>query len=233
MDLNEPNFTFEESTWYGSIRARAIELFLKPKMAGQSKFRILDYGCGNGETLKYLKQRLTADVMFIGYDPNLLKSSHEDTGIVLVNRIQDYVETKFNCILLMDVLEHVSSPIEVLNHAYSMLAPGGTLIITVPAYRWAWSQHDDALGHHDRYTKKRLMELVSQLLDVNRVESGYLFPTIFLLSLPFKVLKLSKNSLKASQKFAPLLEQIGKTEVKLGARFCFGISVVSIVERAE
>jgi SAM-dependent methyltransferase len=231
MDLVEPNFTFEDSTWYGSIRAKVIELILRPKVVDRSGLKILDFGCGNGETLRFLNQRLSADIEYIGYDPNLLNSSQEENGIILVNEIQDYVDTKFDCVLLMDVLEHVSSPIEILNQAYSMLAPGGQLVVTVPAYRWAWSPHDDALGHYDRYTKTRLMGLVSRLNDVNRVNSGYLFPTIFLLSLPFKVLKLSKNSLKASQKFAWLLERIGKAEAALGARSCFGISVISIVER--
>lgn len=233
MDLIEPNFSFEDATWYGSIRARVIELILKPRYEGRSEFKVLDYGSGNGETLKYLKQRINADINFMGFDPNLFDRKYEGCGISLVNDIKDLGNTKFDCVLLMDVLEHISSPSDVLVDAFSKLAPGGQLIITVPAYRWAWSQHDEALGHYDRYTKKRLTELVSQLSNVNRIDTGYLFPTIFLLSMPFKIFKLSKNSLKASQKFAWILERIGKTEATFGTRSIFGISVISIVERVN
>ena len=37
-------------------------------------------------------------------------------------------------------------------------APGGRLLATVPAYRWLWSQHDDAHHHFRRYTLRDLRE---------------------------------------------------------------------------
>lgn len=233
MDLIEPNFGFEDSTWYGTIRARAVELILSEEIKGDSDIRILDYGCGNGETLKFLSRSALRCLNCLGFDPNLLNDSKIGDKILLTNNIQSLADSSFDCVLLMDVLEHVVSPQEILSHAFSLVAPKGRLIITVPAYRWAWSQHDVALGHHDRYTKLRLLNLLSQLEKVGNVKSGYLFPTIFLLSLPFKILNLSKNSLKSSQKFSWILERIGKFEARLGARFIFGISVIAIVEKGN
>ena len=37
-----------------------------------------------------------------------------------------------------------------------MAAPGALLIVTVPAYRWLWSQHDDSHHHLRRYTAPTL-----------------------------------------------------------------------------
>ena len=37
-------------------------------------------------------------------------------------------------------------------------APGARLLATVPAYRWLWSQHDDAHHHFRRYTLRVLRE---------------------------------------------------------------------------
>ena len=38
--------------------------------------------------------------------------------------------------------------------------PGGRLLLSVPAYEWAWSDHDVRAGHHRRYTRPRLVRVV-------------------------------------------------------------------------
>jgi hypothetical protein len=40
------------------------------------------------------------------------------------------------------------------------LAPGGLLLVTVPAYAFLWSSHDDALGHRRRYRRRQLQQLL-------------------------------------------------------------------------
>ena len=40
------------------------------------------------------------------------------------------------------------------------LKPKGTLIITVPAYMWLWSGHDEAVHHRRRYTRSQLTHLL-------------------------------------------------------------------------
>lgn len=42
-----------------------------------------------------------------------------------------------------------------------MLEPGGTLVVTVLAYRWPWSGHDVTLGHRRRYGAAALRALVA------------------------------------------------------------------------
>ncbi len=57
---------------------------------------------------------------------------------------------------LLDVIEHVENPDEVLREARRILEPGGRLIVTVPAHQWLWSSADELLGHHRRYSKNSL-----------------------------------------------------------------------------
>ena len=38
-----------------------------------------------------------------------------------------------------------------------VLRPGGRMLLSVPAYHWAWSDHDVRAGHHRRYTRPRLV----------------------------------------------------------------------------
>jgi hypothetical protein len=59
-----------------------------------------------------------------------------------------------------------------------VLAPGGRLLLSVPAYQWAWSHHDVRAGHYRRYSRQRLVELVRGAgLTVER--ATYAFSSVF------------------------------------------------------
>ena len=55
-------------------------------------------------------------------------------------------------VVLLDVLEHLSEPVQVLKHIANVLEPRGGILVTVPAYPWLYSQWDKSLGHVRRYT---------------------------------------------------------------------------------
>ncbi len=55
-------------------------------------------------------------------------------------------------VVLLDVLEHVQDPTQVLKYVHEALADDGAVIITVPAYPWLYSRWDEQLGHFRRYT---------------------------------------------------------------------------------
>jgi SAM-dependent methyltransferase len=59
-------------------------------------------------------------------------------------------------VCLLDVIEHLDHPIAALRGAAAVLAPGGRLVINVPAHQWLWSEADVELGHHRRYTRAAL-----------------------------------------------------------------------------
>jgi SAM-dependent methyltransferase len=65
-------------------------------------------------------------------------------------------ENSVRAVVLLDVLEHVSDPIRVLQHARTSLANDGAIIVTVPAYQFLFSDWDRALGHYRRYTASLL-----------------------------------------------------------------------------
>jgi SAM-dependent methyltransferase len=62
----------------------------------------------------------------------------------------------FDLVCLLDVLEHIDEDLATLRAVRALLAPGGKALVTVPAYRWLWSEHDEFLHHKRRYTAGEL-----------------------------------------------------------------------------
>lgn len=67
----------------------------------------------------------------------------------------------FDLICLFDVLEHIDADVETLAALAPRLARGGWLMITVPAYAWLWSEHDEHLHHKRRYTARKLRATIA------------------------------------------------------------------------
>jgi SAM-dependent methyltransferase len=69
-------------------------------------------------------------------------------------------EARFDAILYVDVLEHVSDDAAELRAAARLLRAGGVLIVLAPAHAWLYSPFDRAIGHHRRYTRRSLERVV-------------------------------------------------------------------------
>jgi SAM-dependent methyltransferase len=81
-------------------------------------------------------------------------------------------------VVLLDVLEHIDDDAGALAGLRDRMAPGGAIVITVPAMQWAFSSWDTELGHHRRYSRRRLRDdLTAAGFDVRSV--SYLFPELF------------------------------------------------------
>jgi SAM-dependent methyltransferase len=62
----------------------------------------------------------------------------------------------FDLVCLFDVLEHVAEDEAALLAVRTLLAPGGRLLITVPAFAKLWGLHDQQMHHHRRYERAEL-----------------------------------------------------------------------------
>lgn len=63
-----------------------------------------------------------------------------------------FADEKFDLICMFDVLEHIDEDVATLTALKGLLAHGGQILVTVPAYRWLWSAHDEFLHHKRRYS---------------------------------------------------------------------------------
>lgn len=59
-------------------------------------------------------------------------------------------------IICINVLEHMEDDAKVLSDMASLLKPGGTLILLVPAFQFLYGSIDRIVGHRRRYNRKEL-----------------------------------------------------------------------------
>lgn len=71
-------------------------------------------------------------------------------------RIPMALYQKFDTAVCLNLLEHIANESVALKNIYDTLKPGGKLIISVPAFKFAFGRVDRSLGHVRRYTKKSL-----------------------------------------------------------------------------
>jgi SAM-dependent methyltransferase len=82
----------------------------------------LDYGCGHGMVVQYLRQRGFANCY--GYDPYAPQEGFGNPATLQ--------RGPFDYILLQDVIEHVEDPNVLLSELDALLAPGGHILIGTP-----------------------------------------------------------------------------------------------------
>ncbi|MES2114211.1 MAG: class I SAM-dependent methyltransferase [Pseudomonadota bacterium] len=126
--------------------------------------RILEIGSGTGGNLDLLAAHGT--VSAVEMDPAARLISIAKTGgrfDVRQGRCPDDVPfqpASFDLICMFDVLEHIEEDQATLALAKTLLAPGGRILLTVPANRWMWGPHDVYLHHKRRYSAAELRRKV-------------------------------------------------------------------------
>jgi SAM-dependent methyltransferase len=73
-----------------------------------------------------------------------------------------FEEDRFDLVVSLDVIEHLEDDLGALRELRRVVAPGGSLLGTVPAYQWLWSGHDEINHHHRRYTRCSLQRVAEQ-----------------------------------------------------------------------
>jgi SAM-dependent methyltransferase len=147
--------------WYRGRRtvlSRAIAELDLPRPA-----RILDAGCGSGRNMVELAQQgAVTGVELSGTSVSLARA--REVGEVVEGSVLDmpFEEGSFDLAVSLDVIEHLEEDLDALRELRRVVAPGGSLLVTVPAYEWLWSGHDEINHHHRRYTRRSLQSVAEQ-----------------------------------------------------------------------
>lgn len=153
----------EACHWWFSAR-RVLLSSIISRLTLSSNARILEIGSGTGGNLEMLSAfgRVSALEMdetarSIANKKTLdrfdIRAGFCPTDIPFTNE-------KFDLICLFDVLEHIEKDFATLVAIKKLLADGGRILVTVPAYQWLWSKHDEFLHHKRRYSASDLRKKI-------------------------------------------------------------------------
>ncbi len=138
--------------WWYRARAELLRTVLS-SYVGEPR-RVLDVGSADGPSVGWL--RTQAQHVALDVDPRGLAAG----GVCGSALALPFESESFDVVAAFDVVEHCAPEGDALAELERVLAPGGRLLLSVPAYTWAWTRFDDANGHHRRYTRPRAVHAV-------------------------------------------------------------------------
>lgn len=156
---------FEERHWWFRSRRDLIRMQVSRavddlKVSGR-KPRIVDVGCGTGFNLSLLGE--FGEV--VGADR--FRPEHEEFRLAHAFQLLDVERdlpnhrAGFDLVTAFDVLEHMDDDVAGLRTLEGLMAPGGQMLLTVPAYQWLWGGEDVISEHRRRYTKTSLTRAIA------------------------------------------------------------------------
>jgi SAM-dependent methyltransferase len=140
--------------WFRAKRALVVDQLERYDAADGP---LLDVGCGSGGLLDALQR--TRPVLGVEPDAHALRLARDLVPRAPVARASAAAlpvrAGAVRAVTALDVVEHLDDDLAALAEL-ARAAGDGLLVVTVPAYGWAWSDHDVRLGHRRRYTRRSL-----------------------------------------------------------------------------
>ena len=191
MDIDEYRRMFQlETTYWWFVGRRAlvrdwVAAALRRQPAATSERWLLDAGCGTGANAEML--RAFGRVIGTDVSPEALHWSRQ-RGLSHLARCRVeklcFADDTFDVVTALDMLEHVDDDLAALAELHRVCKPGGAVIITVPAYGFLWSPHDEALHHRRRYAPRELRDKLQAMgFEVERLSHfmcGLFLPVLLL-----------------------------------------------------
>src|SRR5262249_48566601 len=228
--------------WYVARRELAVQL-LKDEINGRGSVWILDVVCGTGANAHAFARIAPT----IGIDASM-EALHfcqsrgiEALTLSSVEELPFDVRT-FDVVTALDVLEHTDDELNSLREIHRVTKHGGLLLITVPAYGFLWSEHDEALKHRRRYTAHELRNKLA-VTGFEVVRTSYFISMLFFPILALRIWQgLRKNSTRPKTSLRILPHWLNASLVGLLAlerkmfqqiNLPFGVSIVALARRVR
>jgi SAM-dependent methyltransferase len=196
------------------FRRRLILYHLGRTFGGSNQpLRLLDVGCGTGDFARDFKQAFPRgeytglDISAVGIE--LCRQTVPEATFVVQDLVNDAsVDPRFQgwatAAVCSEMLEHVDEPERILEHIKPYLAPGASLILTVPG--GPMSAFDRHIGHRQHFTNQS----VQSLLDRSGYRTdgvwgaGFPFFNIYRMTVIARGRKLLGDVSRPAELFSPL-----------------------------
>ncbi|HVT71788.1 MAG TPA: class I SAM-dependent methyltransferase [Lacunisphaera sp.] len=229
----------EDAMWY----YRALHRHVLGRLAAgaPAALRVLDAGCGTGGLLRrMLGEHPGWRATGLDFSPVACELARARTAAEIVTGsvlALPFADAAFDAIASCDVLCQVDAPEQALREFHRCLAPGGRLVLTMPAYAWMYSYHDREVGNLRRYARGEVLGLLRAA--GFREASGTYWNT-----LPFPLAVLRRKLLPPPKSasdvfvFSPPVEAafralmaVEHAWLERGGRLPFGNSVLTVARK--
>jgi SAM-dependent methyltransferase len=228
----------EDRHWWYRGRRSVLERVVAD-LRLPARARILDAGCGSGRNMVEFARH--GEVTGIELSPTSVGLARgRGAGEVVEGSVLEmpFEADAFDMAASLDVIEHLEDDLQALRELRRVVAPGGSLLVTVPAYQWLWSGHDEINHHHRRYTRRSLQS-VGEQAGWQQVRTTYFNSLLLPAAIALRVLdrfnrKTTESSLDLWVPPAPvnwLLERPLAIEAALigrGGRIPAGLSLLAV-----
>jgi SAM-dependent methyltransferase len=160
--------------WWYQARADLLRTSFGPFLttSASGPQAMLDVGSADGPSVGWL--RASGQHVALDIDPRGLTQG----GVCGSAMALPFADGSFDLVAAFDVIEHCEPESAALAEIVRVLAPGGRLLMSVPAYEWAWTHFDDVNGHHRRYTRRRAVRAV-EAEGLRVLRATYAFASVF------------------------------------------------------
>jgi SAM-dependent methyltransferase len=246
MELHEYELmsSVEDAHWWWRARRDILADTIRTHLPdfGVAR-RVAEVGCGSGGNLPMLAEFGT--VTGAELEPSAVAKAHAKHGgrfEVLTHRIPEPLPRPVHLLGMFDVIEHIEDDRAALRWAAEQLVPGGLLVITVPAFGFLWTRHDEAAHHFRRYSPASLRAIVPPEFEVRHLTcfNTVLFPVVAAIRLALRLVPRSLQPNKTHMGLPPkplneFLYRLFRSERRLAPRrrSPLGVSVLAVLRRRD
>lgn len=201
---------------------------------------VLDVGCGTGGNLNLLSQWGPV----IGLEPSriILDSDIAEAATLVQGKGEalPFRDATFGLVTLLGVIEHVMDDRQLLREVRRVCRENGTVLLLTSAFRFLWSQHDEANQHVRRYRAFELRQK-AEGEGFAVLFLSYLNALLFPIALPIRLFQRLKPKARdphldmfpMPEPFNTLLANTLKLEGRLMPlmRFPVGVSLITVLKR--
>jgi SAM-dependent methyltransferase len=227
----------EAMWWYRGCHANLLTAFRR--WAAMQGGPVLDAGCGTGGFLRKLVDALPGQTLLgMDIEPVAAELAGAKSGAAIcvgsINALP-FAANSMAAIFSADVIYHRGvDEARALADLHRCLAPGGVLVLNLPAYNWMTSAHDRAVHTARRYTRSRIE---ARLRDAGftRITTSYwntlLFPLMVLRRKLFTSDETTSDVMVYPAPIEALFRAMMRLEnlaLRLGLKLPFGGSVLAV-----
>jgi 2-polyprenyl-3-methyl-5-hydroxy-6-metoxy-1,4-benzoquinol methylase len=170
-----PYSAVQETAYFAKTRTARLRAYGElwrqvPDWLGRVPTSLLDVGCGDGLLLE-IARRAGTEVLGLEVSASLIRLAQQRLGARSVSAAQpaQFPPASFDVVTLINVVEHLHSPRQMLQSVARIIRPGGLMLVHVPNFgglparlagpRW---HQIEPLAHFYYFTRRTLSQMLRE-----------------------------------------------------------------------